>query len=271
MSADGTALSALVTASGISLRRDGQTLLDRVDVEIGAGEIVTLIGPNGAGKTTLIRVLLGVLAPDAGMVRRRPGLRIGYVPQRFEADPVLPLTVERFLMLGARSGGRRLRGGRSAMDRTLKETGIAALSGAMLHTLSGGELQRAVLARALLREPDLLILDEPVQGVDFSGQVELYALVERIRKEHGCGVLMVSHDLHIVMRATDRVVCINRHLCCAGQPEAVSQHPEYVELFGPGAHELAVYSHVHDHAHDVAGHVVPADGDETSPVGSPDA
>ena len=260
---------SLVSASGISLRRDGKTLLDRIDVEIGAGEIVTLIGPNGAGKTTLIRVLLGNLRPDAGKVWRRPGLRIGYVPQRFEADPVLPMTVSRFLMLGAH--GRRARTVRANIDRTLEETGIATLGKAALHTLSGGELQRAVLARALLRDPDLLILDEPVQGVDFSGQVELYALVERIRKERGCGVLMVSHDLHIVMRATDRVVCINRHLCCAGQPEAVSRHPEYVELFGPGAHELAVYSHMHDHAHDVAGHVVPVEREDKADVGSHDA
>jgi len=246
------AAAPLIAASGVGVRRDGKTLLEQIDIEVAPGEVVTLIGPNGAGKTTLIRVLLGVLAADSGTVRRREGLRIGYVPQRFTADPVLPMTVTRFLTMGS------ARPPAGALERTLEETGIAALSGAPLHALSGGELQRAVLARALLRRPELLILDEPVQGVDFSGQLDLYDLVGRLRRDHGCGVLMVSHDLHVVMRATDRVVCINRHLCCAGQPEAVSRHPEYVSLFGPRAGELAVYTHEHDHAHDLAGHVVPA-------------
>ncbi|MEJ2119128.1 MAG: ATP-binding cassette domain-containing protein [Alphaproteobacteria bacterium] len=244
----------LIAGVDLGVHRDGKTLLEHVNVEVAENEIVTLIGPNGAGKTTLIRVLLGVLAPDTGTVERRPGLHIGYVPQRFEADPVLPLTVSRFLLLGTP------RPPAGALDRILDETGIAELRQAPLHALSGGELQRALLARALLRDPDLLILDEPVQGVDFSGQLDLYDLIGRLKREYGCGVLMVSHDLHIVMRATDRVVCINRHLCCAGQPEAVSRHPEYVSLFGPRAGELAVYTHEHDHKHDLAGHVVPAEG-----------
>jgi zinc transport system ATP-binding protein len=244
----------LIAGHDISVQRDGKTLLEHVNIEVAENEIVTLIGPNGAGKSTLIRVLLGVLEPDTGTVERRPGLRIGYVPQRFEADPVLPLTLTRFLNLGA------ARPKAAALDRILEETGIADLRQAPLHALSGGELQRALLARAVLRNPDLLILDEPVQGVDFSGQLDLYDLIGRLKREYGCGVLMVSHDLHIVMRATDRVVCINRHLCCAGQPEAVSRHPEYVSLFGPRAGELAVYTHEHDHKHDLAGHVVPAAG-----------
>jgi len=255
MSADGGGdrHAPLIAAHDVGVRRDGKTLLEHVNIEVAQDEIVTLIGPNGAGKTTLIRVLLGVTAPDTGTVQRRAGLRIGYVPQRFEADPVLPLTLARFLTLGSK------RPAAGALERILEETGIAALRGAPLHTLSGGELQRAVLARALLRAPELLILDEPVQGVDFSGQLDLYDLVGRLQRDYGCGVLMVSHDLHVVMRATDRVVCINRHLCCAGRPEAVSRHPEYVSLFGPRAGELAVYTHEHDHAHDLAGHVVPAD------------
>ena len=259
MSADGgmggdASSRPLIAGVDLGVHRDGKTLLEHVNIEVSSDEIVTLIGPNGAGKTTLIRVLLGVLEPDTGTVERRPGLHIGYVPQRFEADPVLPLTLSRFLTLGS------ARPPAGALDRILEETGIAALRQAPLHALSGGELQRALLARALLRDPDLLILDEPVQGVDFSGQLDLYDLIGRLKREYGCGVLMVSHDLHIVMRATDRVVCINRHLCCAGQPEAVSRHPEYVSLFGPRAGELAVYTHEHDHEHDLAGHVVPTDG-----------
>ena len=241
----------LISANGVSVTAGAATLLQHVDISVSRGEIVTLIGPNGAGKTTLIRVLLGSLEPSEGVVRRRPGLKIGYVPQHLSPDPVLPLTVERFLTLGGRAGGGRI-------ARALAETGIESLRKRPLDALSGGELQRAVLARALLREPDLLILDEPVQGVDFAGQIELYGLIGDLRKTRGCGVLLVSHDLHLVMAATDRVVCINRHLCCAGHPEAVSRHPEYLELFGARAGDLAVYTHHHDHEHDLAGHIVPA-------------
>ncbi|MHA1537983.1 MAG: ATP-binding cassette domain-containing protein, partial [Alphaproteobacteria bacterium] len=226
-----------------------------VDIAVSPGEIVTLIGPNGAGKTTLIRVLLGILKPSGGVVHRRPGLKIGYVPQRVSPDPVLPLTVERFLTLGARAGGGRV-------ARALDETGIGRLRKRPLDVLSGGELRRAVLARALMREPDLLILDEPVQGVDFGGQIALYELITSLRTRRGCGVLLVSHDLHLVMAATDRVVCINRHLCCAGHPEAVTRHPEYLELFGSRAGDLAVYTHDHDHEHDLSGRVVPPPGND---------
>ncbi len=240
----------LIAASGVCVGSGAGARLDHIDISVSPGEIVTLIGPNGAGKTTLIRVLLGILQPSRGAVRRRPDLRIGYVPQHLSPDPVLPLSVERFLTLGGRAGGGRI-------ERALEETGIARLRKRPLDVLSGGELQRAVLARALLREPDLLILDEPVQGIDFGGQIELYELIGSLRKTRGCGVLLVSHDLHLVMAATDRVVCINRHLCCAGHPEAVSRHPEYLELFGARAGDLAIYTHDHDHEHDLAGQVVP--------------
>jgi zinc transport system ATP-binding protein len=245
----------LIRAEGLTVRLGGRLLLDHVDIEVAAGEIVTLIGPNGAGKTTLIRALLGIVAPEAGHITRKPGLRIGYVPQRLHIDPVLPLTVARFLALGHNRRGHN-KVDRDMVARVLDEVGIGDKRRAALHALSGGEFQRAVLARALLRDPDLLILDEPVQGVDFAGQLDLYKLVGDLRRERGCGVLMVSHDLHVVMASTDRVVCINRHLCCAGRPEAVSRHPEYIELFGERARELAVYSHTHDHEHDLSGHVL---------------
>lgn len=252
MSARGASESEpLISATGICVGTGTGALLDHVDIAISAREIVTLIGPNGAGKTTLLRVLLGILQPSEGAVHRRSGLKIGYVPQHVSPDPVLPLSVERFLKLGGPAGGGRI-------GRALEETGIERLRKRPLDVLSGGELRRAVLARALLREPDLLILDEPVQGVDFGGQIELYELIGGLRKTRGCGVLLVSHDLHLVMAATDRVVCINRHLCCAGHPEAVSRHPEYLELFGARASDLAIYAHTHDHAHDLAGRVVPA-------------
>ena len=263
----------LIEGRALTVQIGGKTLLDHIDIAVRRDEIVTLIGPNGAGKTTLIRTLLGIMPAASGSVTRQRGLRVGYVPQRLEADPTMPLTVARFLRLGPRAG-------RAKIAEALAEVGIAELVDAPLTTLSGGEFRRAILARALLSEPDLLILDEPLQGVDFTGQLDLYDLVKRVRDRYRCGVLMVSHDLHVVMAATDRVVCINRHLCCAGEPEAVSQHPDYVALFGHRARELAVYAHHHDHAHDVAGNVVTLDveakgdgakGDEATGEGAKDA
>jgi zinc transport system ATP-binding protein len=255
---------ALISARGLSVTRNGRDLLNGVDLDIAKGEIVTLIGPNGAGKTTLVRVLLGLERPSHGEVRRRPGLRIGYVPQRFDIDAVIPMTVERFLMLG---GGM----GPDAIAGTLAEVDAGAVRHRQLSELSGGELQRVVLARALLREPDLLVLDEPVQGVDYAGEAELYNLIARLRDERGVSVLLVSHDLHIVMARSDRVVCLNHHVCCSGIPEAVAQHPAYARLFGAeAARSFAVYRHQHDHSHDIAGAPHPAGehGEGPAPGGS---
>ncbi|MGZ5913908.1 MAG: ATP-binding cassette domain-containing protein, partial [Hyphomicrobium sp.] len=227
--------------------RNGRVLLDGIDLDIRKREIVTLIGPNGAGKTTLVRVLLGLEQPDRGEVRRRKGIRIGYVPQRFDVDAVIPMTVERFLRLGGEASPEDI-------GAILDEVGAGHTRRQQLSQLSGGELQRVVLARALLRDPDLLVLDEPVQGVDYTGEAELYNLIARLRDERGFGVLLVSHDLHIVMARSDRVVCLNRHVCCSGIPETVAQHPAYARLFGPeAARAFAVYRHHHDHSHDIAG------------------
>jgi zinc transport system ATP-binding protein len=253
--------AVLVEAQGVTVRIGRSELLSAVDLTIHAREVVSLVGPNGAGKTTLIRVLLGLLKPVAGRVWRHPGMVIGYVPQRVQMDPILPLTVRRFLTIGA--------GRRREVAPVLAATGAAHLEQALMHELSGGELQRVMLARALVREPALLILDEPAQGVDFSGQLELYELIERIRTERGCGVLLVSHDLHVVMGATDRVICLNRHVCCSGAPETVTQHPEYLSLFGPrAAAGLAIYTHQHDHAHDLAGEVLAVPAEHSAPAGS---
>jgi zinc transport system ATP-binding protein len=247
-------VAPLIEAIGVTVRIGRHELLSGVDVEVFPGEILSLVGPNGAGKTTLVRVLLGVLQPSRGGIRRHPGLAVGYVPQRLHVDPTLPLSVGRFLSIG-----RRRRDGARPAD-ALAEVGAAHLERALVAELSGGEFQRVTLARALLRDPDLLILDEPAQGVDFNGQLELYTLIERLRDERGCGVLLVSHDLHVVMAATDRVICLNRHVCCAGRPEAVSRHPEYLNLFGHrAAAGLAIYTHEHDHAHDLTGAVVEAE------------
>ena len=242
--------STLVEARGVSVRLGGAAVLDGVDLVVEAGRIVTLIGPNGAGKTTLVRVVLGLLEPSAGEVRRRPGTRIGYVPQHLQVAPTLPLSVRRFLELAAP-------GARPRFAEVLAEVGAPGVLDRPFHGLSGGEVKRVLLAQALLREPEFLVLDEPASGVDVGGQEDLYALVTSIRERRGCGVLLVSHDLHLVMAATDLVVCINRHVCCTGRPEAVGRHPEYLALFG-GAAAVGVYSHAHDHDHALSGEALAA-------------
>jgi zinc transport system ATP-binding protein len=255
--------SALVSARGLHVTRGGRAILSAIDLDIHPREIVTLIGPNGSGKTTLVRTLLGLETQDRGTIRRAPGLTVGYVPQRFSLDQALPMTVERFLALG--NGSRALR-----IPETLAEVGASHVRTQQMSNLSGGELQRVLLARALLNDPVLLVLDEPARGVDYVGEAELYALISRIRDTRGLGVLLVSHDLHVVMAQSDRVICINHHICCSGIPETVAQHPEYARLFGPEtSRSFGVYHHHHDHRHDLTGEpasVAPPD-DKSPPAG----
>ena len=239
----------LIRLAGVSVTFAGQAVLQDVQLSVRPGEIVTLIGPNGAGKTTLVRAVLGLLKANSGSVWRKPKLRIGYMPQKLHVDATLPLSVLRFLRLVP--GVERVQA-----QAALAEVGAEQVIDSPLQSISGGELQRVLLARALLRKPELLVLDEPVQGVDVAGQAELYRLITQLRDRHGCGVLMVSHDLHLVMSTTDQVVCLNRHVCCSGHPEQVSGDPAFVELFGRDAKSLAVYHHHHDHAHDLHGAVV---------------
>lgn len=239
---------------GAGVRRDGRWLVEGIDLTINRGEIVTLIGPNGSGKSTTAKLLTGVLRPDAGSVTRLPGLRVGYVPQKLAIDWTLPLTVNRLMTLTGRHAPAQV-------QHALEAVGIAHLARAEVQHLSGGEFQRALLARAMIRRPDLLVLDEPVQGVDFSGEVALYDLISRIRDETGCGVLLISHDLHVVMAATDTVLCLNGHVCCRGTPDSVARSPEYLKLFGArAASTLAIYQHHHDHTHLPDGRVEEADG-----------
>lgn len=244
----------LVEARAIHVQAGNREIVNNVDLAIYAGEIVALIGPNGAGKTTMIRAILGLTEPNSGEVRRQANLAIGYMPQRLPIDPTLPLPVSRFLALSGHAGGGRRRA-------VLTEVGASHVWDTPLSEISGGELQRVLLARALLREPDLLVLDEPAQAIDVNGQAELYEMITQIRDRRGCGILMVSHDLHLVMSATDRVVCINTHLCCAGEPELVSRDPSYIALFGERVSSFALYQHHHDHHHDIDGTVIPEDVD----------
>ena len=239
--------TALISARGLELSFAGKPVLGDVDFDIHEGEIVTLIGPNGAGKSTLVRVLLGLVKVDGGSVRRRRDARIGYVPQRIDIDATIPMTVQRFLSLGERVS-------QDDIAARLNEAGAGHVLGRQISKLSGGELQRVVLARALLRSPNLLVLDEPVRGVDYAGEAELYNLFARLRDTRGLGVLLVSHDLHVVMASSDRVICLNQHVCCSGVPQSVAQHPEYTRLFGAeAARALGLYQHHHDHRHGPAG------------------
>ncbi len=246
----------LVSLENAGIRRDGRWLVRGVDFSISRGEVVTLIGPNGAGKSTTAKMAIGVLKADEGSVSRKRDLRIGYVPQKLAIDWTMPLTVRRLMTL---TGPLK----EPDILSALEATGIPHLAGSEVRHLSGGEFQRALLARAIARKPDLMVLDEPVQGVDFAGEAALYDLIRTIRNATGCGILMISHDLHMVMAGTDTVICLNGHVCCRGTPEVVSQSSDYAKLFGGNARALAVYNHQHDHTHLPDGRVRHADGSIT--------
>ncbi|MET0430998.1 MAG: zinc ABC transporter ATP-binding protein ZnuC [Hyphomicrobium sp.] len=251
---------ALISARGLAMERGSREVLSDIDLDVRPGEIVTLIGPNGAGKTTLVRLLLGIEKPTRGRIVHPASTRIGYVPQRFEVDSAIPMTVASFLALGDRVTAKDIR-------QALEEAGALRTLNQQLSKLSGGETQRVLIARALLRHPNLLILDEPASGVDFTGEADLYDLIGRLRDTHDLGVLLVSHDLHVVMARSDRVICLNGHVCCSGKPEDVSQHAAYVRIFGPhAATALGVYRHHHDHQHDLTGETLPLVETGTTPA-----
>jgi len=247
----------LISLKDAGVNRAGRWIVRGVDLTVSPGEIVTLIGPNGSGKSTTAKLSIGLMGADEGSVHRTPELTIGYVPQQVAIDQTLPLTVRRLMTLAA---ARTVDEVMIAVDAV----GIAHLASAQVQHLSGGEFQRALLARALIGKPKLLVLDEPVQGVDFAGEIALYELIGAIRDKTGCGILLISHDLHMVMAATDTVICLNGHVCCTGTPDSVAASQEYAELFGPRAAEtLAVYRHHHDHVHLPDGRVRHSDGSVT--------
>jgi len=239
---------SLVQVKDLSVSYGAQKVLSGVSLSVAAGEIVTIVGPNGSGKTSLLRAIIGAVKPTHGHVSYAQGVKLGYVPQRLHIDETLPMTVSRFLKL---PGGIA----RTAIDEALTQAGVPDLTDAQLSKLSGGQFQRVLLARALIGKPDLLLLDEATQGLDQRGSAAFYQQIEQVRQDTGCAVLMISHELHVVMSASDRVICLNGHICCEGTPAVVASAPEYRALFGTGTGgALAMYRHEHDHGHDHSDH-----------------
>ncbi len=238
----------LLKAQDVSFLGGNRTILDSVSFELYRSQITTIIGPNGAGKSTLTSIVNGLLQPNSGSIERAEGLRIGYLPQKVYVNTLMPLTVSRLMQLTQAVSD-------TEVIQALVQTEVEHLKDRQVQSLSEGELKRVLLARTTLGKPDLIVLDEPTAGVDITGEVKMYELIGEFRNQLDCAVLLVSHDLHLVMSKTDQVLCLNQHLCCSGLPESVSQHPEYLALFGDQAAEsLAIYTHRHDHVHDVGGH-----------------
>lgn len=238
------ASAPLIETDNLKVKFEGRTILHDVSVQIVPGEIVTIVGPNGSGKSTFLRALIGAQPPTSGRVTRADGLRIGYVPQKLAIDASLPMTVHRFLGLPKRISGAKAR-------TVLEQAGAPGLENRQMTQLSGGQFQRVLLARSLLNTPELLLLDEATQGLDQPGSAAFYQQIEEVRRRLGCAVVMVSHDLHVVMAASDRVLCMNGHVCCEGTPEVVAEAPEYRALFGSGTKgALALYRHQHTHSHE---------------------
>jgi len=239
----------LITLDKVNKTFAERPILQNISMQLMQGEITTLIGPNGAGKSTLVRLILGLIRPDSGSITPAADLKVGYMPQKISIDPSLPISTGRFLQLANTS--------HKACHEALEMVGISHLAVSPIQTLSGGELQRALLARAILRKPNFLVLDEPVQGVDVTGQNALYEMIGELSKSLNCGILMVSHDLHLVMSATDQVICLNQHICCQGHPEQVTQDQAYIDIFGQ---TTAIYAHQHDHQHSIHGEVLDKQG-----------
>ncbi len=234
----------LISVKNLSVAYGANTVLRNVALHLDAGEIVTIVGPNGSGKTSLLRAIIGAAQPTGGSITLQPGLKVGYVPQRLHIDPTLPITVERFMRLSNRETA-------AACRVSLETAGVPDLLKRQMSQLSGGQFQRVMLARALTNRPDVLLLDEATQGLDHPGSAAFYQQIETVRRDTGCAVLMISHELHVVMSASDRVICLNGHVCCEGAPAVVASAPEYRALFGTGTGgALALYRHEHDHHHD---------------------
>ncbi|MDC0399014.1 ATP-binding cassette domain-containing protein [Alphaproteobacteria bacterium] len=241
-------MTDIISASNITVTRDNKDILDNVSISVNADDFITILGPNGAGKSMLLKCLMGFYKPEKGMIYRTPNLRIGYVPQQFVSEQTLPIATKRFLTL-------RKKVDEEEIKKIADETNIKSLLEKPVHVLSGGERQRVLLARSLIGNPELLVLDEPAQNLDISGQLAFYKLLEQIYQSRSLSILMVSHDLHMVMATTKKVVCLFHHICCSGEPQIVTKDPEFVSLFGNDMAEMmAVYQHGHNHTHEVHDH-----------------
>ncbi len=237
-------MESLIKAQNITVSREKRSILKDVSLEIKAHDFITIIGPNGAGKSMLLKCLMGFFKPNSGKISVKKNLRIGYVPQRLTPSPSMPISVSGFLKLGKKIDDNFLK-------EIASEAGIAEIIDKQLYILSGGELQRVLLARALLNNPEILILDEPAQNLDISGQLAFYKLIENVYKNRKLAILMVSHDLHLVMASSKQVICLFHHICCEGEPQMVAKDPEFISLFGNDmAKMMAVYNHSHNHIHD---------------------
>ena len=239
----------LIALENAGVMKNKKWLVRGITMSVSLGEIVTLIGPNGSGKTTTAKIALGLSNVSEGIAKRKNDLRVGYVPQKLQIDWTVPINVTRFMSLTNKISKKEI-------DFGLSLTDTHHLAREEMRGLSGGELQRVMVARAIALSPQLLVLDEPVQGVDFKGEETIYNLIEETRKKINCGILLISHDLHMVMSTTDRVICLNGHICCSGTPNFVANTPEFRELFGERmATSLAIYQHNHDHEHLVDGSI----------------
>ena len=240
--------STLVKLNNAGFKQNDKWLVEGVSLTVEKGKIVTLIGPNGSGKSTTAKIALGIYKNIEGSVEKYTN-KVGYVPQKISIDWTLPLRVYDFMLLTENIK-------EEAIDEALTLTGVIHLKNKNLGNLSGGEFQRVLIARAISKKPELLVLDEPVQGVDYTGEIALYELIKRISDSLNCGILLISHDLHTVMTATDHVVCLNGHVCCSGTPMDVAKNNEYKTLFGEKASQiLSVYEHKHDHVHSDKGEI----------------
>ena len=238
----------LVKLENAGVYKSAKWLARGISFEINKGQIVTLIGPNGSGKTTTAKMVLNILNADEGLVTSNTN-KMAYVPQKINIDWTMPLRVIDFMKITSSLNNNQI-------NESLTLTGVEKLLYNEVHSLSGGEFQRVLIARAIAKKPDLLVLDEPVQGVDFNGEIALYNLIKKISDKLNCGILLISHDMHFVMSATDHVICLNGHICCSGTPSSVVKNPAYIKLFGEhNAETLSYYKHHHDHSHNNDGSV----------------
>ena len=234
---------SLIELNNCGVTRNQKWLVRGVTLKVSQGQIVTLIGPNGSGKSTTAKIALGILNPDEGTNFIKNDIKISYVPQKISIDWSLPLRVLDFMNIIEKHKINEI-------TDALTMTGIGHLLNRDVRNLSGGEFQRLLMARAIAKNPNFLVLDEPVQGVDYPGEIALYKTIQEIVKNINCGILLISHNLHVVMSQTDHVICLNGHVCCSGAPKSIVKEPEYIKLFGKNLDPtLTFYQHDHDHKH----------------------